>query len=547
MPLVLLLVFAGGYSLLAWWASTRVPAELDVAGVDISGLSERAARNALEDHLVPRTELPLSVSVAGTQHQLSPRAAGLSIDVDATVDEVMGFSWRPEVIRRQFEGGSTIPPVTSVESSELRAALSELATSVDAERIDGSVVFDGVVAVSSDAVTGIRLDVRGAADVVRRDWLLRQGAMELPTEVTEPDVTQAEVDQVMADFALPATAGPVVVDVPPKTVTLPLEAFVPALSVTSTDGQLVPAVDAELLRTALLTADPSLETQAKDAGIVFKDGRPTIVPAVPGARVDTAQVGAAVQAAFTAEGRTATVAPVVLEPAVTTAQVEALGVREVVSEFATNLTPDLERTENVRLAAGAVNGTLLKPGETFSLNETLGRRTPDKGYDEAPVIMDGRLTPGMGGGVSQVATTLFNGMFFAGLKDVYHQPHSFYISRYPEGREATVNFPTVDLKFENDTKQGVFIEMWLADGQVHTRFWGTRAWDVSAIQGARTNILEPGPDVIGFGEDCVDQSPQIGFDVTVTRVFAQGGVEQRREDFVTRYNPEERVTCTGIG
>ncbi len=544
-PLVLLLVLGGGYSLLAWWSSTRVPAEVDVAGVDIGGLSERAARGALEDQLVPRSTLPLTVSVAGSQHQLSPQAAGLSIDLDATVDEVVGFSWDPEVIWRQFDGGTSIAPVASVQTSELRAALTELATSVDTERADGSVVFDGVLAVAVDAVTGIRLDVPGSAEVLRRTWVLPPGALELPTEVTEPDVTQAEVDQVMTDFALPATAGPVVIAVPPKTVTLPLEAFVPALSVTSTDGQLVPAVDAEFLKKALVTADPSLDTQAKDAGLVFKDGRPTIVPGVTGVAVDTAELGTAVQAAFTADGRTATVAAAVQEPAVTTAQVEALGVKEVISEFATNLTPHAERTQNITIAANAVNGTLLKPGETFSLNETLGRRTPDQGYNEAPVIMNGRLTQGVGGGVSQVATTLFNGMFFAGLEDVYHKPHSFYISRYPEGREATVNFPTVDLSFKNDAQQGVYIEMWVADGQVHTRFWGTKVWDVLAVKSERTNVREPGPDVVAIGEGCVEQSPQVGFDVTVTRVFSQGGAVQKSEDFDARYLPEERVTCTG--
>ena len=106
-PLVLLLVAGVGYGLLAWWSSTRVPPDVDVAGVEIGGLSEGAARSALEDQLVPRAQLPLVVSVAGAQHQLSPEDAGLGVDLDATLGEVVGFSWEPRVIWRQF-GGDTV-------------------------------------------------------------------------------------------------------------------------------------------------------------------------------------------------------------------------------------------------------------------------------------------------------------------------------------------------------------------------------------------------------------------------------------------------------
>ena len=151
---------------------------------------------------------------------------------------------------------------------------------------------------------------------------------------------------------------------------------------------------------------------------------------------------------------------------------------------------------------------------------------------------------GYGGGVSQVATTLFNGMFFAGLEDVEHKPHSFYISRYPEGREATVNFDNVDLEFKNDSPYGVLIEMYTGGGQVTTRFWSTKVYDIEAVKGERHNIRQPGSET-DSDPDCVPQSPQSGFDVDVTRIFKQNGAEVRREVFSTRYNAEDAVTCTG--
>ena len=93
----------------------------------------------------------------------------------------------------------------------------------------------------------------------------------------------------------------------------------------------------------------------------------------------------------------------------------------------------------------------MRPGETFSFNESVGPRTKAAGFDEAPVIRDGVLTPGVGGGICQVSTTLFNAAFFAGLPVVERRPHSFYIDHYPVGRDATVSYGAVDFKFRNDS------------------------------------------------------------------------------------------------
>jgi vancomycin resistance protein YoaR len=541
---VVLLALGGAYSLLAWWSSTRVPQGVEVAGIDIGGMSEGQARRTLEDQLVARAALPLRLEVNGTEQTISPADAGLQVDVDATVDEVVGFSWDPRVLFRQVAGETDVPAETDVDGRALRASIDALADQVDTEPVDASISFAGGAAVPVAPVAGVALDVDGSVQAVRAGWPQSGPAIELPAEVTEPAVDQADLDEAMTSFATPATAGPVTVAVGSTSVALTPEQLAPALSVTAQDGELVPAVDAEVLKAALLAVAPTIETPTTDASISLRRGVPVVVPAVEGVTVDAAQLATAVQAAFTSPDRVAAVATAVREPELTTAEAQALGVTEVVSEFATNLTADAGRTENIQIAARTVNGTLLLPGETFSLNGTLGERTPEKGYNEAPVILNGRLSIDYGGGVSQVATTLFNGMFFAGLEDVEHKPHSFYISRYPEGREATVNWNNVDLKFTNDSPYGVYIEMYVAGGQVHTRFWSTKVWDVEAVKGPRTNVKEPGVDT-GSGPKCVPQAPQAGFDVTVTRIFSQGGAEKKREEFRTRYIPEDRITCTG--
>ena len=135
----------------------------------------------------------------------------------------------------------------------------------------------------------------------------------------------------------------------------------------------------------------------------------------------------------------------------TTKDARALGIKEKVSTFTTYYPYAEYRNINIGRAAELVNGTVLKPGETFSLNDTVGERTAENGFTKGFIISNGVFKEDFGGGVSQMATTTFNAMFFAGLEDVEHKPHSFYIDRYPVGREATVAWGAVDLRFKNDT------------------------------------------------------------------------------------------------
>jgi hypothetical protein len=127
---------------------------------------------------------------------------------------------------------------------------------------------------------------------------------------------------------------------------------------------------------------------------------------------------------------------------------------------------------NIHLAADLINNIVVEPGKTFSLNDTLGPRTPDKGYVKAPIIVEDGFGEDFGGGISQLTTTLYNAVFFGGYVDVDHSPHHYYISRYPMGREATINFPSVDLKFRNDTKHGVLIHTGYSATAITVNFYG---------------------------------------------------------------------------
>jgi vancomycin resistance protein YoaR len=157
----------------------------------------------------------------------------------------------------------------------------------------------------------------------------------------------------------------------------------------------------------------------------------------------------------------------------------------------------------------------------------------------------------LGGGVSQMATTTFNAMFFAGLEDVEHKPHSFYIDRYPEGREATVAWGSVDLKFRNDTPYGVLISANVtpstpsSSGVVTVSMWSTKYWDISTRTSERYNFTSPQTRQVDTVR-CHPNEGYGGFDVDVYRYFRKPGSSElvRTEKFHTTYIPSDTVICT---
>ena len=188
-----------------------------------------------------------------------------------------------------------------------------------------------------------------------------------------------------------------------------------------------------------------------------------------GHQIDLAKVGDEILAGT----RTINAAVTEVAPAHDTAWAQSLGIKEQVSTFTTRHNSGEERVKNIHRAADLLNNTIVEPGATFSLNDTIGPRTAERGFVVAPVFY-GEFTEDVGGGVSQLATTTFNAVFFGGYEDVYHKPHTIYITRYPMGREATVNYPTVDLKFRNNSKAGVLIRTSYSATSITVTFYGDK-------------------------------------------------------------------------
>ena len=168
-----------------------------------------------------------------------------------------------------------------------------------------------------------------------------------------------------------------------------------------------------------------------------------------------------------------------------------MGLSSLGSQFVTYFDPrNTSRATNIALAAKLVDGTVVEPGETFSLNAAMGPRTTNRGFDYAPVIAaDNVLRQGVGGGICQYATTLFNAVFFAGLPVVEREAHSLYISHYPIGRDATVSWGSVDFKFRNDTGKTLMIRSWIDGGALTVALVGKTGRDGRPTRRATSTIF----------------------------------------------------------
>jgi vancomycin resistance protein YoaR len=354
----------------------------------------------------------------------------------------------------------------------------------------------------------------------------------------------------MRTIAEPAVSGPVVIKVGTKRVKLPVSAYAPALVVRVIDGELKPEIDPETLAKPLTNSTTGIGKKAVDATVRIRNGKPVVVPGKEGIGLQPEEMAVKLIPAITETGaaRSVEIEAEVVEPEFTTRDARKLRIKERVSSFSTYFPYAVYRNINQSRAAELIDGTILEPGETFSMNDTVGERTVANGFTKGTVISGGVFREELGGGVSQVATTTYNAAFFAGLDDTEHHPHAFYLDRYPMGREATVYYGSLDLRFRNSTKYGVLINAYVnpstpgRQGEMHVEMWSTKTWTIKAGRSAQRNFRDPGKQYDDT-DRCVEQPPIKGFDVDVYRTFLRGGQVVKRETDRVVYRAADKVIC----
>jgi vancomycin resistance protein YoaR len=277
-------------------------------------------------------------------------------------------------------------------------------------------------------------------------------------------------------------------------------------------------------------------------------GKPVIVPSKPGFGVTDRALASAIESVYTLpEGqRTAEVEFGVIKPSFSTSAAEKAGVTELLASYTQRFPYAPYRVTNIGRAAKYIDGTYLAPGAEYSMNGTIKERTYENGYTDGWIIGGGgvfKMEPG--GGVSTATTAMFNGAFFSGMQFLEWRAHSIWIpDRYVAGREATVFWGSLDMRFKNPAPTGVFITTYMSNTSVTVKFWGTKQWEkIESVSGEKRNISQS--RVIENDQpDCHEQNAVIGFRITVERVFYKDGAEVKREPFNTTYRAAPEVKCT---
>lgn len=307
------------------------------------------------------------------------------------------------------------------------------------------------------------------------------------------------------------------------------------------------------LRVKELTREITVEP--KDAA--FKLGANdtvTILPGKDGVAVDADKLEKDIVAVvLSGEKPEVTLSLVTVAPTHSTAFIESMGINGLLASYTTRFDPTkVSRTYNVSVAAQALDELLIRPGHEVSFNKVVGPRSSEAGYKNAPVIVNNELVDGLGGGVCQVSTTLYNAILLANLEVVERSNHSLPVSYVPIGRDATVVYDALDFKFRNNTESYLYIKSFIHSGQLSLKIYGNTAYkrDVAVNTWVTKEIdpkvvYETDPN-LPKGEQVVKQEGAKGFIASAERVVSFNGVVEKKEKLSSSdYSPINKVIAVG--
>ncbi len=502
-----------GYAAAVAKSDTIFPNVL-VAGVDVGGMSREAAteavRNAVDSTYGTST---LIVKLPDRTLSFDPEVTKISLDVEGAIDEAWSYGRDKGIfnaLRNRLSPGSSVQEINieqslTLDEALIRSTIDQTAEEVYSEKQDSS--YEIVTGANAEGET-------------------------IPTELTvQVGRSQRSLD---ADSLYDAVVAAFM-----SNDFTPLEF--------DYDESTYAPVDLDSLYDELCT-------DMKDA--YYDNERKEIIDAQEGYGFDLA--AAKQKQAMAEEGSTFTISLSAVQPAVTRETLQEKLFHDVLASYDSPHVTNWSRTNNLDLACKAINGTVLNSGDIFSFNDIVGERTAAKGYQPATVYVSGESKPELGGGVCQVASTIYLCCVLADLNVVERTEHMFLVSYVPMGADATIYWGSLDFKFENSTPYPLRIEASVSDGYVHIRLIGTKENDETIQVESVTTATIPWSEVEkedetkpeGYRE--TTQSPYTGYAVTlyIQRYDADGNKIGEREPAqypYSRYSKRDRITIVGTG
>ncbi|HWC12518.1 MAG TPA: VanW family protein [Acidimicrobiales bacterium] len=511
----------------------RVVRNVVLAGREVGGMGQAELTGFVEELAGRYEQAAIEVRAPEGGFPSDARELGLTVDRAGTVAGVMAEGRDGSLPGRVLDWARHLfgSRTASVDVQVDRAAVTRVVTEKDPARMPPVEPF---LAIRDGRLSGVSgrpgrgIEVASVERALARADLDRVPvAVDVRRGLIPPRFGREDADRVAAQAEELAAAG-FELRAGPKEVTVPPEVLRRWVKAEVADDALRLAPETGSMAEDLASLFPGAVVPPVDAGFAVSGTNVSLTPAKAGSACCAPEAVAAV-----ADALTTTPPPTVslpLKPVAPRRDESAarrLGIVEQVATFTTPHASGEPRVRNIHLIADRLRGTVIEPGQTFSVNAAIGPRTTEKGFVAAPVIGEGnQLEASPGGGISQFATTLFNAAFFAGLEIPEYQMHTLYISRYPYGREATLSFPRPDLKVRNNSPYGVLVWPTYTGGSITVSLYSTR-WVEEVTQSNQT-VSERGP--------CKAVTTER------TRRFLDGRTAVDR--FRGVYAPEQGVRCT---
>jgi vancomycin resistance protein YoaR len=484
------IVFAG--------SPARLGAGIKIAGVPVGGLAPDRAIALLQARSDRLQSVPLTFTAGSERFSIRPEELDVKSDWQAAV-EVAAEKGDGFAVLRGYKRLALklrpldIEPHITAYDAAVAYEVGQLAAKIDRPHVEATLVRHGLEISAVHGQTGQLLDRVAATQLVVESLAgFSREPVELPVQIDRPSITVADLARTRL-LARRVLSAPVALGRGSAAIEIPTTQLAKMLQLPAGGlGQLVlggRAADAYFSR-----LDRKVRHPPRDASFRVDGANVTIVPSHPGLAVDVPRTAASVLAA--AERRThrvARLAEAVVQPARTTAEARGMGITGLVGSYETFFGGIPNRIHNVELVAHLIDGKLVAPGATFSFNETTGARTAEKGFVTAPVIINGELQTALGGGVCQVSTTTFNAAYEAGLPITARTNHALYISHYPLGRDATVNYPDTDLKFVNDTSHWMLVRTFVTYSSLVVSIFGAPQHRRVESETAPLRVVKPPP------------------------------------------------------
>lgn len=535
-----------------------------VSTVPVGGLNEADATIAVagyEDDLKASTG---AFTVNGATFKLSPLEIGLSADVTTAVEAATQARVSGGPVSRflswlaSFSKAENIPLDVTFDEDSIDQVFDAWETAaVPNPAFNGGVeVVDGVVIPQYPRV-GEAIDRQFAhTQLVNEMSRLDKTGVVVPVVQQSPKLTTADVDAAAAELELMIDSEIQLMssDVGFRVVFSPAELASAAMAEVSADGAEITATfDPDVVLSILEPRRGEYEIQPIDARIDINTETDaiTVIAGRSGTLLDVDGLIEEMKKAALGSGAGSFPLLVGAEPEFTTQEAESFTSLKPLGGFTTTHPANQDRVINIQKMADEVDGAIVMPGDTWSINGHVGERTEAKGYVAAPAIINGEVyccdhAANIGGGVSQFGTTLFNAVFFACLEDVDHRPHSLYFTRYPIGREATLGVPGPDVEFRNNTDTPVVIKTAYTDTSITVKMYGDNGGlECTDVTYEPTDIIEYEEELVADTEDELapgdrrkERSGINGFLIKVDRVvtYPDGSTETDLK-LAWRYQP----------